>query len=89
MYLFKIRSKQLKAITIFDKQRDLLPFLSERHCIDTPIYFVTSSASCYSKVMKRNLTLVTLISENDKARLMNTLFKVKLLALVVQPEALL
>ena len=32
--------------------------------------------------MKPNITPVTLISEKDKARIMNTLFKVKLLALV-------
>ena len=34
--------------------------------------------------MKPNITPVTLIREKDKARLMNTLFKVKLLALVGQ-----
>ena len=34
--------------------------------------------------MKPNITPVTLISEKDKARIMNTLFKVKLLALVSQ-----
>ena len=45
---------------------------------------VTSSLSCYSQVMKPNITPVTLISEKDKARIMNTLFKVKLLALVSQ-----
>ena len=34
--------------------------------------------------MKPNITPVTLISEKDKARIMNTLFKTKLLALVGQ-----
>ena len=34
--------------------------------------------------MKPNITPVTLISEKDKARIMNTLFKVKLLTLVGQ-----
>ena len=34
--------------------------------------------------MKPNITPITLISETDKARIMNTLFKVKLLALVSQ-----
>ena len=34
--------------------------------------------------MKPNITPVTLISEKDKARIMSTLFKVKLLALVGQ-----
>ena len=40
---------------------------------------VTSSPSCFSQVMKPNVTSVTLISEKDKSRIMNTLFKVKLL----------
>ena len=34
--------------------------------------------------MKTNITPVTLTSENGKARLLNTLFKVKLLALLSQ-----
>ena len=39
--------------------------------------------------MKRNITPVTLLGENDKARIKNALFKVKLLALVTQHAALL
>ena len=34
--------------------------------------------------MKPNITPITLISETEKARIMNTLFKIKLLALVSQ-----
>ena len=39
--------------------------------------------------MKPNITLVTLISEKDKARIVNTLFKAKLLTLVGQLATLL
>ena len=43
----------------------------------------------YSWVIEWNITSVTLISENNKSRILNTLFKVKLLALVEQLLALL
>ena len=52
-------------------------------------YFVISSPSCYSWVIKWNEPPVTLIGENNKARILNTRFKIKLLALVEQLVTLL
>ena len=65
-----------------DKRGYLLNFFDETHYIDTLIYIVTLS-------ILSNVTPVTLISENNKARILNTLFRVKLLALVQQVVALL
>ena len=58
-------------------------------CIDTLIYLVTLSISCYSWVIKCNLTQGTLISEITNDRILKTLFKAKLLALVEQLVSLL
>ena len=66
-----------------------MSFRTEKQCIDTLNYLVTSSPSCYSYVMKRNVTPVPLIGKKAKARIVNTLFQVKLLALVEQLAALL
>ena len=60
----------------------LRSYLNERQCIDTLIYIVISSPSCYSWVIKWNVTPVTLISENNKAGILKTLFEIKLFALV-------
>ena len=57
--------------------------------IDTLIYLVFLSPPYYSSVMKRNVTPVTLVSEKAKTRILNTLFKVKLLVLVEKLAALL
>ena len=48
------------------------------------IYIITSSPACFSWVIKWNITPLTLNSKNNKARTLNTLFKLKLLALVEQ-----
>ena len=66
-----------------------MSFRTEKQCIDTLNYLVASSPSCYSYVMKRNVIPVPLIGKNAKARIVNTLFIVKLLALVEQLAALL
>ena len=51
-------------------------------------YIITSSPYCYSNVVTPNITPVALISEKDKARIMKTLFKIKLLALLSEIAAL-
>ena len=66
------------------KRGYLLLCLDKRQCIYTLIYLVTPSLSWYSWVIKWNVTPVALISENNKAGILNTLFKVKLVVLVKQ-----
>ena len=48
------------------------------------IYLATPYLSWYSSVTKWSITPITLISKNNKARILNTLFKVKLVVLVEQ-----
>ena len=43
--------------------------------MNTVSYIFTSSPSC--EITKRNVNIVTLISKKDRARVVNTLFKVK------------
>ena len=78
MYLFHVKyMHQTRIFTAF-------PWWKTRQCIDILIYIVTSFSSRYFWVIKWNITPVTLISENNKAKILKTLFKVKLLALVEQ-----
>ena len=55
--------------------------------MNTVSYIFTSSPSC--EITKRNVNIVTLISKKDRARVVNTLFKVKFQALLIQRSALL
>ena len=81
MHLFQIKNMgQSRIFTAFPRWKTMYRYSH---------YIVTSSTSCYSCVIKWNITPVTLISENNKSRILNTLLKVKLLALVEQLIALL
>ena len=81
MHLFQIKNMgQSRIFTAFPRWKTMYRYSH---------YIVTSSTSCYSCVIKWNITPVTLISDNNKSRILNTLLKVKLLALVEQLIALL
>ena len=66
-----------------------LPPMKDNAWINTVSLIVTTSPFCYASIMKQNVNPVKLISEKDRIRIVNILFKVNLQSLVIELAALL